>query len=247
MQLAYFDESGIDGAHGTVLIAGFAARLDHWSQINSAWQGQLAADGINVFHYKDCVDQTRQYKGWNWETECKPHLDRLAAILAASPIGAISAGFFGNWNRSIVDRPDLQVRFPSAYSFCFELMVKAIRDQMNRHGQPDITLIFSEQRTYRPRALDVWNWHRERKHWPEIMDVRYAEPKMVPALQMADMLAYETRRHMHKGGDHWRSLPLLSRLVVKHEQVGRTLYDAAYREADMIEFSRTPDAGVKVE
>lgn len=38
MQIAYFDESGIDGAHGITLISGVVARLNDWPRINSEWQ-----------------------------------------------------------------------------------------------------------------------------------------------------------------------------------------------------------------
>lgn len=238
MQIAYFDESGIDGAHDITVISGVIAKLDDWPAITAEWRHQLEADGIPQFHYVDCKNQTKQYVGWDWSTQCQRHLDRLATLFTSYPVGGISAGFIGNWKRGVAERPDLQIRFPSAYSFCFEMMVKKIRDEMHHHGQADIVLVFSKQRTYEKRAIEIWQWHRDRGHWPEIKDVSYREPAKVMGLQMADMLAWETGRHLFKGGAHWRELPLLSRLVSKQEAVGNALYEIAYREENMESIQR---------
>lgn len=233
MQVAYFDESGIDGAHGITLIAGVVARLEDWPRIVAAWRDQLATDGVATFHYYECKNQTGGYRGWDWFGDCVPHLERLAGIIALHPIGGVSAAFLGDWTTAVADRPDLQERFPSAYSFCFEMMVKKLRDEMHHHGQPDVVMVFARQREYQRRAIEVWHWHRARQAWPEIRDVRYAEPSDVPGLQMADMLAWETRRHLFKGGDEWRSLPLLRRLVAKQEDTGTALYEIGYRAENM--------------
>ena len=154
----------------------------------------------------------------------------MAKVIHVSPLGGISVGFMGNWRSAVKDRPDLDQRFPSAYAFCFEALIRKIRTEMHEHGQPDIVLVMSRQNEYQRRALEVWEWHRERGYWPQIKDVKYAEPRDVAGLQMADMLAYETHRHLFKKGETWRTLPLLSQLVAKHDEDGRTLYDAAYDE-----------------
>ncbi|WP_267434089.1 hypothetical protein [Sphingomonas sp. GM_Shp_1] len=157
MQIAYFDESGIDGAHDITLIAGFVARLQDWPKIVATWKAQLQADRVPFFHYIDCKNQTGPYKGWNWHKDCLPHLRRMANILTTSPIGGVSAASLGNWKESTRRRSDLQVRFPSAYSFCFEMMMQKIRQEMNFHGQPDITMIFADQRQYNAVHLRCGN------------------------------------------------------------------------------------------
>lgn len=243
MQLAYFDESGIDGSTGITLISGFVGNLDDWPRLNANWRNQLAADGLEHFHYKDCVDRKKQYAGWAGFEDCSPHLQRMAKIIHVAPVAGISAGFLGNWGSAISQRPDLAERFPSAYSFCFEAVIRKIRLEMHEHGQPEIILVMSRQNVYQRRALDVWNWHRARGHWNEIKDVTYAEPRTVPGLEMADMLAYETHRHLFKKGEAWRDLPLLSQLVAKQEQVGRTLYDVGYDEAYVRRLTRADSPG----
>lgn len=241
MQIAYFDESGIDGSTDTTLISGFVGNLEDWPRVNSAWRNQLEVDGVPQFHYKDCVDQRKQYLGWDWHRDCQPHLDRLAKIIHVAPVAGISAGFIGDWRSAVADRSDLAERFPSAYAFCFEALIRKIRLEMHNHGQPDIILVMSRQNEYQRRALEVWEWHRERGYWPEIKDITYAEPRSVVGLQMADMLAYETHRHLFKKGDVWRDLPLLSQLVAKHEVDGRTLYDAGYDEEQVKKLKRVGD------
>ena len=228
MQLAYFDESGTDGAHGITLISGIIAEISDWPIVNSAWIEQIKSDGLPCFHYADCRNQRRDYAGWNWNAQCRGHLDRLASVISAAPVGGITAAFFGDWQKAVADRPDLQRRFPTAYSFCFEMMITKLRKEMHHHGQPDVILVFAEQQQYQRRALDIWRWHHDQNAWPEIVDLRYAKPADVPGLQMADMLAYETRRHLFKKGDEWRSLPLLNRLVHKQHATGTTLYEINY-------------------
>ena len=109
---------------------------------------------------------------------------------------------------------------------------------MNYGGQSDIMLVMSRQDAYQRRAMEVWEWHRANGHWPEIKEIRYAEPHIVAGLQMADMLAYESHRHLFKKGEAWRTLPLLSQLVAKHEINGRTLYDAGYDEEQVKNMKR---------
>lgn len=55
---------------------------------------------------------------------------------------------------------------------------------------------------------------------------------------MADMLAWETRRRLFRGGEEWRTLPLLSRLVAKREGTGTALYEIGYRAENMAEVRR---------
>ncbi len=228
MQIAYFDESGIDGAHDIVLIAGFIARIEEWPEINRLWKAQLEADRIPKFHYIDCKNQTGPYKGWDWYKDCVPHLTRLADILVESSVSGIVATCLGDWKNSVKGRPDLQERFPSAYSLCFDIMLQKIRTQMKAHKQSGVAMIFAEQKQYQRRALDVWHWRRKHESWSEISLIRYAKPSDVVALQMADMLAWETRRHFHKRGQQLRSLPLLSRLIQKQAETGIGLYEVAY-------------------
>lgn len=238
MQIAYFDESGIDGAHGITLISGVVARLEDWPRVNTQWQDRIRSDGVACFHYYECKNQTGAYQGWDWQSACTPHLERLATIIAISPVGGVSAAFLGDWNEATADRPDLRERFPSAYSFCFEMMVKKLRDEMNHHGEPDMVLVFAKQRQYERRAMEIWQWHRERHAWPEIKEILYASPMDTVGLQMADMLAWETRRHLFKGNEEWRNLPLLRRLVAKQEDAGTALYEIGYRAENLASVRR---------
>ena len=233
MQLAYFDESGTDGENGATLIAGVVANLADWPYVVRLWKAHLANVGVPYFHYADCKNQRGSYKGWDWQKDCLPHLKALSLIITGNAVGGISAVYLGDWKKGVAARPDLQIRFPSAYSFCFEMMIEKIRREMNDRAQSAIELIFSKHPQYQSRANEIWQWHGERNLWPEISNVRYAEPRDVVGLQMADMLAYETRRMIHKGGDDWRTLPLIPRLAQKHADTGTTLYEIAYAEGGL--------------
>ncbi|WP_267434088.1 hypothetical protein [Sphingomonas sp. GM_Shp_1] len=62
---------------------------------------------------------------------------------------------------------------------------------------------------------------------------------------MADMLAWETRRHLYKKGEELRSLPLLSRLIPKQVETGTALYEVAYKDKGLSEIKRATERFLK--
>jgi len=234
---AYFDESGTDGQHDITIISGFAARLSDWLAFNGRWRAQLDDDNIKTFHYVECRGGNRQYRGWDRPASDR-HLDKLAMQIASSPLGAITAGFMGNYERALARNPlgdQAAIRFPTAYAFVFEMLIDKIRREVGTGEK--ISLVFARQTQSQSRALEVYNWHRDRGHWPEISTLTYAEPEEVIPLQPADMIAWETRRYLwNKNPDSWRGLPLLKRLIPKNEKDGATIYEVAYTEDALANF-----------
>ena len=237
--IAYFDESGTDGQADITIISGFAARLSDWLRFNSLWRRRLDADAIKTVHYVDCKGRNREYWGWKRE-KSNAHLEGLAAEIALAPLGGISAGFMGNYKRALERNPkgaEVIHRFPTAYSFVFEMLIDKIRREIGFGHKQQIALVFARQTQFEGRALEVFNWHKDHGHWPEITALTYAEPEQVIPLQTADMIAWETRRYLwNKDPDSWRNLPLLKRLIRKNESDGRSLYEVAYTEDALAAF-----------
>jgi hypothetical protein len=229
----YFDESGTDGQHGFTVITGFVGPVVEWSRLVEHWDIRLDLDNIDTFHCVECAGRNGEYRGWDKETQCKPHLERLSDIIVQHGVAAINAGFIGNYPALIKTLPaEFVARYPTAYSLCFELLVARLRQAAERWTQEPITLIFARQDQFQGLALERWNAARELNLWPEIAHVGYSEPERIHQLQAADMLAWETRRYIWdktppEGIDE---LPLLSKLVAKEKEMGGTLYESSMDE-----------------
>lgn len=229
----YMDESGTDGLHNATVISGIIGPVKEWSRLLREWDEQLAKDGIETFHCVECKGRNGEYRGWTRD-QSEAHLAALAATVDGQGVAAINAGFNGNYPALITQLPPIfREQFPTAYSLCFQMFVARIRQAMRDHWQPQpVALIFARQEQFQGLALQQWNIARDNGLWPEICHVGYGDPAELHQLQVADMLAWETRRYMwdQTPAETLGDLPLLSRIVAKERDMGNTLYEIAMDE-----------------
>lgn len=227
---AYFDESGTDGRGGHTTISGLVGPVSEWSIVGERWRSELGRAGVDWFHYVDCNGRNKHYRHFE-RGDVRPHLDKLAAAIAESRLQTVMAAYSGGWESVIKDNPERAKRFPTAYSFCFELAIQRIVRcaQENWVKQP-LAVIFADQEEYSGRALDVWKLYEYNHRWPEISHFGYSNPRQLVQLQAADMIAWESRRVLASPPGTCDSLPLLSRLLEKRSRVGNVIHDVWYNE-----------------
>lgn len=238
----YFDESGTDGLHGHTVISGFVGTVASWRSLVAPWRAELERVGVPYFHYVDAKGHNKKYKHFA-AGEWLPHVTTMAKIICGLDLKAVSAAFSGDWNSCVAGDEEWQARFPSAYHFCFELMIEKIRKASDEHwgGEP-VAIIMSRQNEFAERALKVWDFFKYNAAWQQIAHVGYNDPHQLTQLQAADALAYETRRGLWKDSDdHWlNELPLTSRLIAKHDALGGVIFDNGYKAAGLKELMARP-------
>jgi hypothetical protein len=229
----YFDESGTDDQLDFTVISGFIGPIMEWSRLVTKWDARLAKDGIETFHYVECKGRNGEYRGWDWETQCKPHLRDLSDIVVQHGIAGLNAGFIGNYPALLKTLPSIfAARYPTAYSLCFEMMIARLRQARQQWSPEPIVLIFANHDQFSGLALERWNEAKKQGRWQEIAHIGYGCPKVTHQLQVADMIAWETRRFMWDKTpvEALNDLPLLSKLVSKEQDMGNTLYESSMDE-----------------
>ena len=225
----YFDESGTDGQLGVTAISGFAAPLNIWSQLEHRWQAALREDGISCFHNVQCRNRSGEYKEWDISRSAK-HLEKMAEILTDSRLVAISAVHSGDFKSVSKMHPETSIRFPTAYSLCFELAVEALLKAC-RDRNENIAVVMSDQLQFKSRVVEVYDHFKFNGHWQNIEGLSFSDPKSLAPLQAADMFAYETRRYTWKSDlDYWKQQPFLSRWLPLVHSGDRIVYDIAIND-----------------
>lgn len=217
---AYFDESGTHGGSPCTVVAGFVGLAPMWDAVEAEWRRIL---GDRAFHYTHLSRHVGngEFEGDDLDTR-RAMIDGCSELLGKASLQVVGAAFHGDFDAAIKERPDWSVRFPNAYSLCFEMAV----EQMNRHsrelwGNEPISITFARHREYGQRAQEVWDTFKENGEWENVVAFTYADINQIPALQTGDMIVHETYQCVKRGGIGneavWQEWPLVSRLLKKDQ------------------------------
>lgn len=199
---AYFDESGINGPSITA-IAGYVASRDAWGLLETLWQEELdtpvlSDNGVRIFHMNHAIVGRGEY-------ENVPHPDRMSHILRSSEIlrdadiQAVGIWVDNNDWRATVSDAAFLTAFPDPYAFCFDRVVKLLREWALRHaGGELVSPMFGLHQKYSPRALaryDAQTWYRD-----ALASLAFDYPERIIPLQAADFVAHQVRHDAHHLG-----------------------------------------------
>lgn len=185
---AYFDEGGhpSDAYALAFSMGGCIATCEQWLALDSQWRSVLADANLTCFHMADLAHFRGQFEGWT-EEQRRTMLNRLLDIMEQNEVRKVG------WARRLEPgqpRPSLEDIYNEAYR------TSILYAEHEAHGE-EIHFIFSEH-------AEVSPWVYQHRH--EAVRRAYAEsrrlgamafgnPRDLPALQTADLLAYELRDH----------------------------------------------------
>jgi hypothetical protein len=216
---AYVDETGLNPSAKRLTVAGLVARALDWKKIEPAWRRALPR-GIAVFHARDCARGFNEFSSLP-EKERARLYDKLSSIAANRPIKIVSASVDADAWRNRLRDPRFEERFPTAYSFCFELCLRNI----NAYGEEkkqDISFRFAIIEAFTGRAEYIANVYRASEHYAErIVDCAPSRPQVLIPLQVADMVCYEIYTQNQSQNI---SIPLENRLINKVRPLTMGLY-----------------------
>ena len=191
---AYFDESNTDA---TYVVAGFAATVERWRAFDSDWAGLLDKYRVSHFHAKDYAHSNGQFASWKGdEVKRKQFMERAIRIIARRCM--VSVGI-------VVDRRAFQATIAqdevassfyvneySTAAFMSLLVTGRWADDCPLLKDP-VNYVFDRGNPHRSdfqRAYDLAlkiPFERER-----LGALSFADDQRVPALQAADLIAYES-------------------------------------------------------
>ena len=194
---AYFDESG-DPAdpHVTAFaMGGCIASDEDWRIFDSEWNDALAEAGVSWFHMVDFEHPARQrsneFFGWN-DSKRRQLLNRLLDIMNRH------VTCIGTAERLKHPRRALQEYYYSHYRTC------VTRPALFTHREM-VNFVFSRHETVsgkEPQRSEFTDYHglvvrtySTRKRWQDRLgSIVVDDPRRVPGLQAADIVAYELGR-----------------------------------------------------
>lgn len=190
---AFFDDSGQENG-AFFCVAGFLADQSYWNAFLLDWHHLLRRWNIQEVHMKLLWSSNGPFKGWD-ETKKRQAVSEFVDVIRKHKlIGygvAVDTKFWGSLPK------DFRKAHGSAAEFCFERVIRRIRDNMVLgHDRDFIALTFDHDRDFaKPRLTRLQNII-DRDPWAKdtIVSIGFGRAWAYAPLQAADMLAWETNR-----------------------------------------------------
>lgn len=201
---AYFDESQ-DGVQSHVFaLAGWTAWNIEWARFEPKWNSVLSAHQVRELHMREYESSWGAFRGWAPDRK----IPLLAALIdtfeqsavapSKGPVGFWSAVPLQDYERFVRGRP-LKWEDDPAF-LCFLYCIKRILPfTIGTPKEVQIDFVFDQKPELEERMRAVF-W--QIRHLPDLAefrhrlgDLRFASRRNAPALQAADLLAYECYKH----------------------------------------------------
>ncbi len=214
MLSAFFDETGVHAGSPVTAIAGFLGSADAFKEVEPLWLAALKSEGLEHFHYAAIEHRKPPFEHCDEHVRARLYSKLADILLGAAPaLKVVGAGYQGVWDTSQL-APAFGARYPTPYSFCFDTVIEMLHAHAETElGGEQIVPIFARQEQFGPRAVEMYGVFKATGSWPLMGAIGFDEPKEQPALQMADMVLYESYQVIKRNDRvEWTKWPLLSRL-----------------------------------
>jgi Protein of unknown function (DUF3800) len=214
----YYDESGDDA---TFAVAGFIAPYDTWVHLDWAWRDLLKVWNVDYFKASECVNGLEQFaqyrdnpldvrsrlKSHEWEKLQQAYKQFGGLILKHSDYlrGSGAVAYLKDFQRIIAEDPKAHALFMDhPYYLCLQAALHASTDRVfeenvKRSSDDKIYIkpIFDSHEEYSNIAKIAYEKFREKNKRAAtvLLPLDYEDDISTPALQVADMFAYEARKH----------------------------------------------------
>jgi hypothetical protein len=191
MLLAFADESGhaADPKVDHVGLVGLIAPEERWATFRNQWNAALAAFGIDAFHMREFAHRRGAFQDWPEERR-RALLDQLlAAIEELQPTIVGSVISLQAWRA--LDSSDQRL-FLDPYYACIQEFAYLAAVHATTVGQDDVRITLSQNSEFAGRAKSLFDALSKSQTMPRsVRDYQYADMRTEPALQAADLVAYE--------------------------------------------------------
>lgn len=189
--VGYFDETGDseDPRISVVGVAGAIAPLESWVRLECEWQRITSVLGVREVHMKNLAHFRGEFSGWTEERR----RDLLAPIFAlmereiSDYIGAMMT-LPTEW-RAYSD--DLRSRMVDPYYGCAISCLKACASYHALEPGQQTKIVFARCPGLSGYAGKVYDDYKETQPDGDRLGSWVVEPRMLPQLQVADIVAYE--------------------------------------------------------
>jgi hypothetical protein len=206
----YADDSTDSDTYSVAVLAGYVGTAEDWDDLANEWIGVLSdstwPSPVVEFKASDCASGKGHFRSWD-SAKRNELVGRLIQVITnqkyTSLIG-IGAGIVleDDERRFYKKKKDLRgVGYTAAYSQFVSTVFKSISSEYER-----VEFVVDEQTKVRGYAEGIFKDHRallSKEIRSKIHLPIHGESATTPPLQVADLIAYETFRHLH----NWRYAP----------------------------------------
>jgi hypothetical protein len=226
--ISAFDESGHSSETEFFAVAAFVAEDADWEVFNTRWQTALADSGAPYLHMREFAHRVGTFNGWTEEqrrgllSKCVGAINSIRAIAVGA---AISVSDFKTLPG------EAQTALQDPFFCCFQEVVRGAA--INACFEPPgtrVRMIFSRQDEFGPKAGQLWAAMREEIDVRDRMEsLTFQDMRAVPALQAADLLAYELRHYYHLRRTRPELAPRWAFIkIVQHQRMVYNAYRLKY-------------------
>jgi hypothetical protein len=186
MFTAYFDESGTHDSSAAVVVSGYVASNQQWTEFDREWKKALDDEGLSHFHMKDFAHSKKEFSDWKGdETRRKQFLERLISIIRKNTRKSFSYAVILKAYRELNSKYCLEETIGKPYAFCSVLCLMGLEVWKQEHGYRDpVQTIFEDG------AADKKDFKQLLNKDSEVFPI-FGQKREYTPLQAADLVAWE--------------------------------------------------------
>ena len=199
MLVSYIDESGHSGDSRIVAMGGIVGSHLQMDALGNDWNVALRAHGIRVFRMSELEGSSGEFQGWS-----KQQRESLLADL----FGCLEKHFALIFGAAVIvsqyrSLPELaQDVLMDPWFICFHICVSEAAGLVMWHRDDasimdKVAVFIHQQREYQSRAISGFQFMKD--NWDSGSRLGTCTPAStadIVQLQIADLIAYETRKHI---------------------------------------------------
>jgi hypothetical protein len=194
---AFFDDSGgeRDPQSRFSCLAGYLAHETYWTRFQDYWRHLLLRHGLPYLHMREYVKIAND-RGWGTVHRNSVVLEFVQVVKECRLIGFGVGVDAQAWRKLSRDR---RAAFGDAQQFCFTRIMRRVVDRLELAQEPEpIQVFFDRDMEYaRPRLRFFDHILKfDRRAAERVAALSFADSQWYSPLQAADMLAWETRKHL---------------------------------------------------
>lgn len=208
MYECYLDDSGTSDS-SIVTLAGFVARHTDWLKFELSWEDVLSGANVEVLHTKEFHDTKPPFKGWS-RLKKRDFVDSLFAI-AAGKMGGISASVrISDIKKTKIDIQKLHQMSPICVSF--GLILAQVYQKICRDPSFKGLSVFVEAGNKNNKEIEKYfnNISNASIFEGKLKSIQFINKNHCRAIQIADFLAFYSRRHMQRFDKYGKAIILPS-------------------------------------
>ena len=197
MLVCYLDDSGKDKANAITTVAGFVAPEKDWAAFEKAVEPIFAKYGVKVLHTMDLHQTTGEFEGWKVLKKQAFIYKLCREMTSLVPLG-VSMSAQKEAYRERAQQSDRK-RTVTPYTFCtnviIDWMLTDIRIGKMVHEEGVAFALESGHQNNKEAEENFHDVCRQHNIGNILRSFTFADKNSCRAIQMADLLAFYSRRH----------------------------------------------------